>query len=106
MSGPTTTAAAGAIVRDGLIASPLLGRLVVEWDDVFQNEVLEKWLDPCWRARAGSGEAVTSAGLVRAGVTEEVPFKLGAFFWSVQLLAWARANRCPWEASVCSLAAR
>jgi len=50
MSGPTTSAAARAVVRDGLIASPLLGPLVVDLLAVFQKEVLEKWLDPTDRA--------------------------------------------------------
>jgi hypothetical protein len=97
----SSTAAAPAIVRDGTDASPLLGRLLVEWSDGFAKEVLDKCLDPtdrallaraCWKC----GEAVASAGLVRAGDTAEKPFKLMAFFGSIQLLAWAKANRCPW----------
>jgi hypothetical protein len=39
-------AGAGAIVRDGTDASPLLGRLLEELRDLFAAEVLEKWLDP------------------------------------------------------------
>ena len=107
----STTAAAHAIVRDGADASPLLGRLILEWSDVFREEVLKKWLDPtdcamlaraCWKC----GEAVASAGIVRAGDTEEEPFKLVTFFASFELLAWAKTNRCPWEARTCALAAK
>jgi len=112
MAGYTTdtAAAATAIVRDGTNASPLLGRLLQELSAVFQREVLEKWLDPtecalfaraCWKC----GEAVASAGLMRAGDTEAVPLKLVACFASVELLAWAKANRCPWVARTCALAA-
>jgi len=107
----STAAAAPAIVRDGADASPLLGRLMVEWADVFREEVLKKWLDPtdlallaraCWKC----GEAVASAGVVRAGVTDEVPFKIHTFFLSGELLAWAKGNRCPWDSRTCTLAAQ
>jgi hypothetical protein len=73
MAESRTAASAPAIVRDGADASPLLGRLVLEWGDVFREEVLKKWLDPtdlallaraCWKC----GEAVASANLVRVGV--------------------------------------
>ena len=106
-----STVAAPPIVRDGADESPLLGPLMVEWGDVFREEVLKKWLDPtdcamlaraCWKCR----EAVASAGLVRAGDTNKVPFKLVAFFRSGELLAWAKDNRCPWMEGTCSLAAR
>ena len=111
MAGPSAATAAPAIVRDGADASPLLGGLMVEWSDVFREEVLKKWLDPmdlamlaraCWKC----GEAVASAGIVRAGDTAEEPFKLLAFFASGELLAWAKANRCLWGRGVCSLAAK
>ena len=42
---------------------------------------------------------------MRAGVTEEEPFKLVTFFGSVQLLRWAKDNRCPWVARTCGTAA-
>jgi hypothetical protein len=111
MEGPSlTVASALAIVRDGADASPLLGGLMVEWPEVFREEVLKKWLGStdcallaraCWKC----GEAVASAGLVRAGDTCEVPFNPVAFFRSGELLAWAKDNRCPWEAGVCTIAA-
>jgi len=111
MAETSTVTAAPLIVRDGADASPLLGGLMVEWADVFREEVLKKWLDPtdlallaraCWKCR----EAVASAGLVRAGDTDEVPFRLLKFFASLELLAWAKANGCPWVAAVCGLAAK
>jgi hypothetical protein len=107
----SSTSAAPAIVRDGTDASPLLGGLMVEWPDVFREEVLKKWLDStdlallaraCWKC----GEVVASAGLVRAGDTGEEPFKLVALLASGELLAWAKANRCPWVPEVCALAAK
>jgi hypothetical protein len=82
----------------------------VEWSDVFREEVLKKWLDPmdlamlaraCWKC----GEAVASAGIVRAGV-HGMPFKLVTCFASGELLAWAKANRCRWASHVCELAAK
>ena len=56
----------------------------------------------CWKC----GEAVALAGLVRTGDTDEEPFKLLAFFASSELLAWAKANRCPWNSETCALAAK
>jgi hypothetical protein len=109
MSKPS--AAAPLIVRDGADASPLLGGLMVEWADVFREEVLKKSLDPtdlallaraCWKC----GEAVASAGILRAGGTGEKPFKLVTFLASCGLRDWAKANRGPWEANVCALAAK
>jgi hypothetical protein len=111
MAELSAATAAPAIVRDGADVSPLLGGLMVEWSDVLREEVLKKWQDPtdlallaraCWKC----GVAVAAAGLVRAGDTDEVPFKLFTFLASGELLAWAKANRCPWGTDVCSLAAR
>ena len=92
----------------------LLGGLLVELPEVFHVEVLKKWLDPtdcallaraCWKCAkavaASSGGGVT----VIAGDTRAVPLKLVAFFGSVELLAWAKDNGCPWSARVCALAA-
>ena len=101
-------------VRDGTAASPLLGPLLDKWGDVFAMEVLQKWLDPtdcamlaraCWKC----GEAVAAAaGLACAedsAVVPLVPLKVEQFVRSVQLLAWAMANKCPWNARVCARAA-
>jgi hypothetical protein len=108
-------APAPAIVRDSTADSPLLGPLLDEWGDVFQEEVLKKWLDrtdcallarACWKC----SEAVASAlGLACAKdnvVVPLAPLKIVDFFVSVQLLAWAKANGCPWVARVCTLAAK
>ena len=102
--GSSAPAPAPAIVRDGTVASPLLGPLLDEWGDVFAEEVLKRWLNPtdcalfaraCWKC----GEAVASAGLVCAGDNAEVPLEVRTFAsGSVELLAWAQANGCPWEA--------
>jgi len=105
-----------AILRDGTNASPLLGPLLGEWGDVFAMEVLKKWLGPtdcamlaraCWKC----GEAVASAaGLACAedrAVVPLAPLKVIDFVGaSVQMLAWAKVNRCPWVDRVCSVAAR
>jgi hypothetical protein len=55
MTDPSN-ASAPVIIRDGADASPLLGRLMVEWTDVFREELLKNRLDPtdCSRAHAGS----------------------------------------------------
>ena len=42
----------------------------------------------CWKC----GEAVASAGLVRTGDTDEMPFKLLAFPGSGELLDWAESK--------------
>ena len=98
MAGTSSTST-HAIALDGTDASPLLGRLLVDLPDVFE-EVLKKWLAPtecallaraCWKC----GKAVASAGLVSAGVPG-LPLKVKDFLGSVALLAWAKANRCPW----------
>jgi hypothetical protein len=111
MTEPSAANAAPVIVRDGADASPLLGGLMVEWSDVFREEVLKKWLDPtdlamlaraCWKC----GAAVASAGMVSSGDTEEEPFKIVTFIASSELLAWAKANRCPWDERVCALTAK
>ena len=106
------SAGAGAAVRDGTAASPLLGPLLNEWGDVFAMEVLKKWLDPtdcallaraCWKC----GEAVVSSGAVMiAGDTRAMPLKVKDLFGSIELLTWAKDNGCPWVARVCETAAQ
>ena len=96
----------------GLIAShpsPLLGRLLEELPEVLLAEVLRR-LDPtdlALFARTGraSRAAVASSGLPRAGTSEGVAFKLTQFCASVERLAWAKANDCPWLARTCAVAA-
>ena len=98
----------GRLRAKGLITypSPLLGRLLEELRDVFAVEVLLR-LDPtdlAMLARVGpaSRAAVVASGLPRAGANGEVPLKLWAFLGSVEDLAWAKANDCPWVARVCA----
>jgi hypothetical protein len=102
-------AGAGAIVRDGTDASPLLGRLLGELHDLFATEVLPL-LDPtdiallaraCWKC----GEAVLWSGVEIAGETEDRPLKVEDFLGSVELLAWGKDNGCPWNRRTCALAA-
>jgi len=82
-----------------------------EWSDVFDYEVLPL-LDPTTRALLGRvGQACRDAvlrfpKLPCAGRTVGVKLQIKEFVVSVQLLAWAKENGCPWEASVCSWAAR
>jgi len=94
-----------------LADSPLLGRLLGELAAVFDFEVLPL-LDPTTRALLGRvgqtcrDAVLRSPKLPCAGRTVGVKFKVREFVVSVQLLAWAQANGCPWEARVCTLAAR
>ena len=86
----------------------LLLRLLEELRDFFVEEVLRR-LDPTARtmlARMGRPwlAAVLASGLPRAGKTAGVPLKLKEFCGSVELLAWAKDNGCPWKARTCALA--
>jgi len=62
------------------------------------------------RASWKCGEAVAAAaGLACAGgsvVVPLAPLKVIDCVRSAEMLAWAKANRCPWNARVCSVAAR
>ena len=78
--------------------------------DVFKEEVLKTWLDPtdlALLARVGRDyrAAVMSCGVVIAGDTKEAPFEVSKFVESVELLAWAKANKIRWNAAVCERAA-
>jgi hypothetical protein len=102
----------GWLRAQGLITypSPLLAQLLDEWPDVLAAEVLAR-LDPtdlAMFARVGpvSRAAVVSSNLPSAGASEGVPLKLKEFCGSVQRLAWAKANDCPWVAATCAIASR
>jgi len=90
--------------------SPLLGSLMDEWSGLFEAEVLPR-MDPTSRAilaqvnRAGRDAVRLPAGLACAGRTVGVPLKLVDFVGSVERLAWAKANGCPWVAHTCRLVA-
>ena len=99
-------AGAGAIVRDGTDASPLLGRLLGELNDLFAAEVLSL-LNPtdlallaraCWKC----GEAVVPSGFEIAGESAEEPLRLTDFVRSVEVLAWGKDNGCPWNERTCA----
>jgi len=101
----------GWLREEGLITypSPLLGRLLAELTDVCVAEVLPR-LDPAARAVLAQVArpwlaAVMGSGLSRAGSTAGVPLKLREFVGSVQRLAWAKADGCPWNARTCERAA-
>ena len=94
----------------GLITYPSpLGRLLERPPEVFAAEVLPR-LDPTeltLLARVGHAcrAAVAASGLPRAGASLQVPLKSRSF-GSVERLAWARADRCPWGAGTCGLVAK
>lgn len=78
-------------------------------------EVLERFvlpeLDPIdltMLARAGRGwrAMMVASNLPCAGRTAGSRLTLDAFFGSIQRLACAKANGCPWNETVCSNAAR
>ena len=95
----------------GLITYPsLLGSFLGNLPEVFEKEVLPL-LDATDRAllarvdRACNAAVVTS-GLAHAGGSREAPLKVQDFVGSVERLAWAKANRCPWEEKTTALASR
>jgi hypothetical protein len=101
----------GWLREAGLITypSPLLGPLL-ELPAVFAAEVLPR-LEPAdlaLVARVGPASCaiVVASGLPRAGTTLGVPFKIKDFVGSVELLAWAKENGCPWVARTCAVNAR
>ena len=95
----------------GLITypSPLLGPLLA-LPAVFETEVLPR-LEPASRAlvaRVGraSRAVVVASSLPRAGTIKWVPLMVKDFVGTVELLAWAQENGCPWVARKCALIAR
>ena len=102
----------GWLQAKGLITypSPVLAPLLEEWPDVLAAEVLTRLdsTDLAMFARVGpaSRAAVVASGLPRAGTGGGGPLKLNEFCGSVQRLAWAKANDCPWVSATCALVAR
>jgi hypothetical protein len=89
--------------------SELLAPLLEEWRDVLVKHVLER-LDPtdcAMLARVGKPwlAVVLANHLPRAGKGGAVPLKVKHFVGSVERLAWAKDNGCPWEAKTCFEAA-
>jgi len=102
----------GRLREWGLITypSPLLGGLLEKLPEVLEAEVLSQ-LDPtdvAMFARVGSASraAVVASGLPRAGANGDAPLEKDDFVGSVERLAWARDNGCPWNAWTTALAAR
>jgi len=95
------------------LPSPLLALIQDNPPALFKELVLRlNPTDLALLARAGPElrAAVVASGLPRAGVPGGVPLKICDCVGTVQRLAWAKANGCPWEAlnqheSVCSYAA-
>jgi len=90
--------------------SPLLGPLLEALPEVFEEEVLKLRLDPTdlamfAQASRGCKAAVVASGLVTAGDTAEEPYIVADFVESVEHLAWAKANGCPWGEKTCEIVA-
>jgi hypothetical protein len=88
---------------------PLLDRLLEDLPEVVERFVLPA-LDPTAlallaRVRRGWRTVVVSSGLRCAGIIEGVPLTVTEFCGSVEQLAWAKANGCPWNERTCALAA-
>jgi hypothetical protein len=47
-------------------------------------------------------DTVISSGLPRAGLAGGMPFTVAEFYRSVERLAWAKANGCPWNEWTCA----
>jgi hypothetical protein len=92
----------GALRARGHIIKPLLSRMLEELPSICESTVLPLMdatsramlarVSRAWRA------TVVSSGLPRAGTRARrlVPLKLRDFGGSLELLAWAMANGCPW----------
>ena len=85
--------------------SELLGPMLDEWPDLL-GLVLARLdsTDYALLSRVGKPwlAAVVSRGLPRAGKGGAVPLKLIKFIASVEMLAWAKANGCPWREETCN----
>jgi len=102
-------AVALAAPPDADAASELLVPMLEEWPDLLGLVLAQ--LDPTDYAllsRVGKPwlAAVVSRGLPLAEKGCAVPLKLVDFVASVEMLAWAKANGCPWERRTCKRIAR
>ena len=92
----------------GLITypSPLLVGLLEKLPEVLAAEVLPRLrqadLALCGRVGPALRAAVVSSGLPRAGESGGELLKIEDFVGSVKLLAWAKANQCPWDPLTCA----
>jgi len=114
-SAGATTDGAGAValaapdVDDDDAPSELLEPLLEEWPDLLGLVLAQ--LDPTDHAllsRVGKPwlAAVVSRGLPRAGKEGAELLKSRRFVASVEMLAWAKANGCPWTERTCNSIAR
>jgi hypothetical protein len=133
----TKTSGGASFSEQQTSSSPLLAPLLIELPLDFEREILDKLLSPtdralfshasrAWRAAVKSSELpyagwqATHGKSESSSVDEEEEeklekdeeegfvFELEDFMASVSLLAWAKANSCPWEnmnPGVCMLAA-
>jgi hypothetical protein len=88
----------------------LLDRLLEDLPEVVERFVLQA-LDPTTlalfaRVRREWHAVVVSSGLPCAGITEGAPLRVTEFCGTVDRLAWAKANGCPWNERTCALTAR
>ena len=100
----------GRLREWGLITypSPLLGGLLEKLPEVLAADEVLPRLGPVNLAVVGrvgvaSWAAVVACGLPRAGASE-LPLKIPEFCLSVERLAWAKDNGCPWNARTFALA--
>ena len=97
--------------REAHADSPLLGPLLDDLSEVFEEYVLNRGrlstTDFAMLARAGRGcrDAVKSSGNTCAGDTEWSPLTVNHFLGSVEMLAWARENKYRWNENTCARAA-
>ena len=89
--------------------SPLLGGMLEFLPEVLEREVLPR-LDPVDRTVLAQVArpwlaAVVASGLIRAGKSAGVPLKIKEFVGSVERLAWAKANGCPWDSRTSAIVA-
>jgi hypothetical protein len=100
VGGLPPSAALAPSAADADAPSALLAPLLEEWRDVLVKHVLAR-LDPTdcallaqvgkpWRA------VLVANNLPRAGKRGAVDLKVVDFVSSVEMLAWAKANGCPW----------
>ena len=88
----------------------ILDRLLEDLPEVVERFVLQA-LDPTAmallaRVRRECHAVVVSSDLPCAGITEGAPLRVTEFCGTVDRLAWAKANGCPWNERTCALAAR
>jgi len=109
---PVASAADAAAAADDNTAdpdpepTPPLLALCEDLPDVFREELLKRWLDPTDRALLARVARGFKAAVVASGLPLVRPrLKLKDFFGSVERLAWAKANRCPWSMPTCAYVA-